>query len=171
MAVLWRLRCCHHNFWPDFHFLHLYHKFLVWVLLNLCAHNKPVFEEFVLLEEFLITKSFLNLEHTLLFFLILGSLLNNEIGVLPGVGLKLKVKRMTFVLKHSVSQRCVWLISMVIVSDSHALPNILFELYLFFLPLFIQNLLNVEALRFPPSLFEFHVLVYLTLSTLVVFIL
>ena len=144
MHILWRSGGNHHDPWLDLELLHLNHELLVGVLLHCSSHDKPIFEELILLEEFLVTECFLNFEHSLLFFLILSSFLDNKVSILPGISLELKVHRMTFVFKHPLPERCIGLIGMVIVPGCHTLTNVLLQLDLLFLPLLVQDLLNIE---------------------------
>ena len=97
MDILWRLGSNHHDLWLDLHLLHFDHELLVGIFLNLGSHDKPIFEEFVLFKKLLVTKCFLNFQHSLLLFFILGSFLDDEICVLSRVSLELKIERMTFV--------------------------------------------------------------------------
>ena len=60
---------------------------------------------------------------------------------------------------------------MIVVSDSHSFANILLELNLLLLPLFIENLLNIKAFRLTSPLLELHILAHLPCSTLIIFIL
>jgi hypothetical protein len=89
--ILRRPGCHHHNLRLDLHLFHLDHKLLVRVLLNLCSHYKAIFEKFVLLEKLLVAKCFLNFEHSLMLFLILGSFLNDEISIFSRVSLQFEV--------------------------------------------------------------------------------
>jgi len=59
----------------------------------------------------------------------------------------------------------------IVVSDSNSFADILLKLYLFLLPLLIEYLLNIEALRLSPPLLELHILTHLSRSTLLIFIL
>ena len=125
MHILGRPSRNHHDSWLDLHFFHLYHEFLIWIFLNLSAHDKPVFEEFVLFEKLLVSKCFLNLEHPLLLFFILSPFLDYEVSILARVSLQLEVKRVALILQHFLSQRSVWLVRMVVVPDGYSFANVL----------------------------------------------
>ena len=137
MHIFWRSGCRHHYPGLYLHLFHLYQELLVGVLLHSRSHYKSVFEEFVLLKEFLIAKSFLDFQHSLLLFFVLGPFLDYVVCIFPRISLQLMVEWVAFVFKHLISQGCVWLVGMVIVPESHIFANVLLQLDLLFLPLFI----------------------------------
>jgi hypothetical protein len=104
MHIFWRLGSRHYDPGLDLHFFHLDHELLVRVLMHRCSHYKSIFEELILLKEFLVSKGFLDFEHSLLLFFVLSPFLYHVVCIFPRICLKLKEEWVTFILKHLFSQ-------------------------------------------------------------------